>query len=89
MEIASKMSKTSQQYNYLFDVVSPTQRLEIISEGVSEGTNQPKVIFRAKLQTANEKNQNGRVYSRKVCESITKQLQDKAKNRSLLMEVDR
>ena len=83
------MSKTSQQYNYLFDVVSPTQRIEIISEGVSEGTNQPKVIFRAKLQTANEKNQNGRVYSRKVCESITKQLKDKAINRSLLMEVDR
>ena len=79
----------SHKYNYLFDVVSPEQKIEILSEGVAEGTNQPKVIFKAKLQTAGEKNQNGRVYSRKVCESITKQLRDKAVNRSLLMEVDR
>lgn len=76
----------NKKYNYLWDVVSVPQKVEILSEEVSEGSNEPKVIFKAKLQTANEKNQNGRVYSQKVCESITNQLKDKAINRSLLME---
>lgn len=75
------------QYNYILDVVSSPQ-IEILSEGRAEGTDQPKVVFKAKLQTAGEKNQNGRVYSQQVCESITKQLKEKALNRSLLMEVD-
>ena len=77
-----------QPNKYIVDVVSAPQKLEILSEGVSENSGQPKVIFRAKLQTAQEKNQNGRIYSYKVCESIVNQLKDKAKNRSLLMEVD-
>lgn len=81
------MSK-KKSYNYLFDVVSTPQKVEVLSEGRSEDNGQPKVIFKAKLQTADEKNQNGRVYSMPVCESITKQLRDKALNRSLLMEVD-
>lgn len=69
-------------------MVSAPQRVEVLSESTSEGSGEPKVIFRAKLQTANEKNQNGRVYSQRVCESITNQLKEKALNRSLLMEVD-
>lgn len=80
------MSKHNKKYNYINDVVSPSQKVEILSEGTSPESGEPKVIFRAKLQTANEKNQNGRVYSQQVCESIVKQLKDKALNRSLLME---
>lgn len=70
------------------EVVSNPQRVQILSESRSESNGEPKVIFKAKLQTANEKNQNGRVYSMAVCESITSQLKDKALSRSLLMEVD-
>ena len=81
------MSKLkNNKYNYIFEPVSEPQKVQIISEGVSEGTGEPKVIFKAKLQSAGEKNQNGRVYSQQICESITKQLQTKAQNRSLLME---
>lgn len=86
MEIKHKMASRT-QYNYLFDVVSSPQ-IQILSEGRSDETNQPKVVFKAKLQTAGEKNQNGRVYSQQVCESIVSQLKEKALNRSLLMEVD-
>lgn len=79
---------SNKTYNYLFDTVSAPQKVEILSEGVSEGSGEPKVIFKARLQTAGEKNQNGRVYSQRICESITNQLKEKAINRSLLMEVD-
>jgi len=81
----SRPNKNS--YNYIFDVSAP-QKVEILSEGVTEKTGEPKVVFKAVLQTADEKNQNGRIYSRKICESITNQLREKALNRSLLMEVD-
>ena len=70
-------SRKLQPNKYIVDVVSAPQKLEILSEGVSENSGQPKVIFRAKLQTAQEKNQNGRIYSYKVCESIVNQLKDK------------
>lgn len=82
------MSRPSNNsYNYIFDVSAP-QKVQILSEGVSEATGEPKVVFKAVLQTADEKNQNGRIYSQKICESITRQLREKALNRSLLMEVD-
>ena len=87
--LSSRSNRSNKRYNYINDVVSPSQKVEIISEGVSPESGEPKVIFRAKLQTANEKNQNGRVYSQAVCESIVKQLKDKALNRSLLMERDK
>ena len=81
------MSRPNNSYNYIFDVSAP-QKVQILSEGVSEATGEPKVVFKAVLQTADEKNQNGRIYSQKICESITRQLREKALNRSLLMEVD-
>jgi len=58
-----------------------------LEEGIGNDGS-PKVVFKAILQTADEKNQNGRIYSRAVCESIVNQLSGKAKERSLLMEVD-
>lgn len=48
----------------------------------------PKLAFEANLQTANEKNNNNRVYSKEICESIVNRLSPKAQNRSLLMEID-
>lgn len=80
--------KSKQQYSYIFEQVSSPQKVEILHEEVSPRSGEPKVIFKAKLQTAGEKNQNGRIYSTQVCESITKQLKEKALGRSLLMEID-
>lgn len=47
-----------------------------------------KAIFRAKLQTMEESNGNGRYYSRDVINEIVNSLKPKVKNRSLLQEID-
>lgn len=47
-----------------------------------------KAIFRAKLQTMEEQNGNGRYYSRNVINEIVDGLKPKTKNRSLLQEID-
>ena len=38
-------------YNYIFDVSAP-QKVQILSEGVSPATGEPKVVFKAVLQAA-------------------------------------
>jgi len=53
-----------------------------ITENVS------KVVFKARLQTAEEINQNKRFYRRPILEQIVRILQPKAKSRSLFQEVD-
>lgn len=47
-----------------------------------------KVIFKAILQTLEEKNQNNRIYSMEIGREIVAALKPKAKSRSLYMEVD-
>ncbi|MCP4763389.1 MAG: hypothetical protein GY870_16575 [archaeon] len=47
-----------------------------------------KAIFRCKLQTGEERNQNKRFYPMAICKSIVEQLNVKAQARSLLMECD-
>jgi hypothetical protein len=47
-----------------------------------------KAIFRARLQTMEESNGNGRYYSRNVINEIVNGLTPKVKNRSLLQEID-
>lgn len=47
-----------------------------------------KVVFKARLQTAEEKNQNGRYYKKDICEQIVNLMKPKAKSRSLLQEID-
>lgn len=74
-------------FNYICETTSFPQSVQILEESTND-MGIPKVIFKAKLQSADEKNQNRRIYSMAVCESITKQLQEKAQDRSLLMEVD-
>lgn len=76
----------NKQYKFLCDPVS-SKPVEVLSEATnSDGS--LKIVFKARLQTAGERNQNRRIYSREVCESIVNQLSSKAKDRSLLMEVD-
>jgi hypothetical protein len=47
-----------------------------------------KAIFRARMQTMEEQNGNGRYYSRNVINEIINSLSPKIKNRSLLQEID-
>ena len=47
-----------------------------------------KIFFRTRLQSANEKNGNGRFYSNAVINEIVDSLSGKAKNRSLFQEID-
>jgi len=73
---------------YLVEPVMKPANVKIIEEAVDSNTGLNKIVFKANLQTADEKNQNRRIYSMRVCESIVNQLKDKARSRSLLMEVD-
>jgi hypothetical protein len=47
-----------------------------------------KVIFRTRLQTAEETNSNNRYYPKSTCMEIVNSLKDKAKGRSLFQEID-
>jgi hypothetical protein len=47
-----------------------------------------KVVFKAILQTLEERNQNNRIYSKEIGREIVSSLKPKAKSRSLYMEVD-
>ena len=48
----------------------------------------PKISFKARLQKSEERNGNGRIYSKSICQEITSILQPKARARSLFQEVD-
>lgn len=61
--------------------------ITILQESKTE-SGEPKAIFKCKLQTGDELNQNKRRYSMDVCRSIVEQLKEKALTRSLLCEVD-
>jgi hypothetical protein len=54
--------------------------IKLLEESTSFG-DLPKIKFKAKLQEANVKNNNGRMYSAEVLSKIVQQLKDKALNR--------
>jgi hypothetical protein len=76
------------KFYYLYEQTNTvsSDNLKILNESVVNG--RPKISFRTVLQEANVKNQNKRVYSEEICESIVNKLQPKVSNSSLLMEVD-
>ena len=78
----------NKKFGFLFEqtVVVPNSKLEILEESLTDDK-RSRVHFRSLLQESGVKNQNNRVYSRPVCESIVAQLSPKAKSRNLLMEV--
>lgn len=80
--------KKQNDYKFILEetnIVSFDQ-LKILEE--TTVNNKPKLAFEASLQYANEKNNNKRIYSTEICESIVSHLTPKATNRSLLMEID-
>lgn len=79
----------NKQYSFIFEqtsVVSPGE-LQILSE-IKLPDGKSKLSFRSRLQESNTRNNNRRIYSDTICESIVSQLGPRASSRSLLMEVD-
>ena len=72
--------------------VIPATSLQIIEEqeitSAPDGQPVNKVIFKSKLQTAEEDNQNGRFYKLPILQEVVRLLKPKAINRSLFQEVD-
>lgn len=78
------------QFSILFEstnVITPNDIVILESEAKNkEGTE--RVIFKTKLQTANEINSNKRYYTNNICKTITESLRPAAKSRCLFQEVD-
>lgn len=74
----------------LLDVCQPVgySDIEIIEATTKTSSGVPKVVFKARLQTLEEKNQNGRYYSQAIGREIVETLKPKAKGRSLFQEID-
>lgn len=82
------MKKHNNEYKFIIEetnIVSYDE-LKILEE--ASVNNKPKLAFEANLQTANERNNNKRVYDTQICETIVSRLSQKAGKRSLLMEID-
>lgn len=74
----------------LFEVssVATPADITIIKESYDKSTKINKLIFKTKLQTAEEVNGNRRFYSRETCANIVEGLSAQAKSRSLFQEID-
>jgi len=81
--------KGKNNFYFIFENTSniSSSQMKILEEATDENGN-TKIAFETKLQTAEERNQNGRIYSKRVCENITTQLSNRAKKGSLMMEID-
>ncbi len=67
--------------------VVPNNQIEIL-ENVTSSNGIKKAIFKARLQTLEEQNQNKRFYSKNIGDEIVEILQPKARGRSLFQEID-
>lgn len=77
------------KYYYLYEQTKTvsSHNIEILNE-TKTLSGKPKIAFNTILQEANVKNQNKRIYSQSICESIVSKLMPKVQNKSLLMEID-
>lgn len=77
-----------QQSGIIFESFKPVSNSDIeILENTKMG-NSPKAKFKVRLQTLEEKNNNGRYYDKSIGKEIVETLRPKAKARSLFQEVD-
>lgn len=67
--------------------MTPASEIKILEEGY-EANGSPKLIFKAILQTANEKNFNNRVYPAEVLQQVVSKLAPKAQVKNLFSELD-
>lgn len=68
-------------------IVNPEDITILESESKNKDGSE-RIIFKTKLQSANEINANKRYYSREICNNIVESLRPIAKSRSLLQEID-
>ncbi len=82
--------KTNKQMCVVLDVcqIVGNSDIEIIEATTKTPSGVPKAVFKAKLQTLEERNKNGRYYSRDIGREIVETLRPKAKGRSLFQEID-
>jgi hypothetical protein len=77
-------------FSVLFEstnIITPNDIIILESESRNKDGSE-RVVFKTKLQTANEVNGNKRYYSREICNRIIEGLKPIAKSRSLFQEVD-
>ncbi len=77
-------------FSILFEstnIVSADEITILESESRNKDGNE-RIVFKTKLQTANEVNGNKRYYSKNICNTIIESLRPIAKSRSLFQEVD-
>ena len=72
----------------LFEYFQPVSHNDIVILEDAKIGGVPKAKFNVRLQTLEEKNQNGRYYDMTIGREIVETLQPKAKGRTLFMEVD-
>jgi len=82
------MSRNNLQSYFIVESCTsvPNDCIQILENTTKNGV--PKLIFKARLQTANEHNSNRRYYPQDICQEIVTTLAPKAKGRSLFQEVD-
>ena len=81
-----KVINNSPSYYLILEQAFPTS-CEIL-ELTKSPSGVPKVVAKAVFQEAEVRNQNKRWYSKEICRYIAERLNNKAKSRSVLMEVD-
>ena len=62
--------------------------VKILEEITNSGDNESNILFKAVLQEANTVSSSGRIYPPETLRKISKQLEDKIKNKSLFGELD-
>jgi hypothetical protein len=74
----------------LFEIssIATPADITIIKESYDKVSKISKLIFKTKLQTAEEVNANRRYYSKETCANIVEGLSAQAKSRSLFQEID-
>lgn len=76
-------------FEFLFELTNVVNTSEMtIMEATKLKDGRPKYKMKTRLQEAETVNNNKRIYSTAICESIVHQLNPKAVNNSLLMEID-
>jgi hypothetical protein len=72
----------------ILEMFNPVSNSDIMILENTEISGHPKLKFKTRLQTLEERNGNGRYYDKSIGKEITETLQVKAKGRKLFMEVD-
>jgi len=84
------MKSSRNSLGIMFDIcnIIPNEEITILENVTKSPSGHPKVAFKAVMQTLEERNQNGRFYSKAIGNDIVETLRPKARSRSLFQEID-